>query len=189
LPNTGTLTLEGLPARATVTVDGEAKQGPKLTLDAGSRRVEVTAPGYEHFGATVAIRRGGDTSITVTMRRPSAPAAAGRVGTEKPEDVCANPGPGYNRSGACFDAPPRAMVAPLVPLDERIQGTPTPVLMWVKVSEAGRALTFQIITHSSDPLFDRTAAGFALQITYNPAQKGGRPVEGWTRMLLRPMER
>jgi hypothetical protein len=186
LPNTGTLTLEGLPTRgAKVTVDGEPKQGPKLTLDAGSRRVEVTAPGYESFRATVAIRRGGDTVVTVSMRRPT----AALRGAEQPEDVCTNPGPNYNRNDACFDAPPRAQVAPLVPLDARIQGTPTAVLMWVKVSEEGRALTFQIITHSNDPLFDRSAAGFALQITYNPAQKGGQPVEGWTRMLLRPMDR
>jgi hypothetical protein len=80
-------------------------------------------------------------------------------------------------------------VAPLVPLDERIQGLPTPVEMWVKVSEDGRGLTYQIINHSNDQLFDRTAAGFALQIEYNPAQKAGRPVEGWTRMLLRPLSR
>jgi serine/threonine-protein kinase len=184
LPNTGILTLEGLPTRAKVTVDGESKQGPRVTLDAGSRRVEVTAPGYEKFSATVAIRRGGDTVITVSMRRPTAPG-----GSEQPEDVCTNPGPHYNRNDACFDAPPRAKVAPLVPLDERIQGLPTPVEMWVKVSEDGRGLTYQIINHSNDQLFDRTAAGFALQIEYNPAQKAGRPVEGWTRMLLRPLSR
>jgi len=189
LPNTGTLTLEGLPARAKVTVDGDPKQGPQLTLDAGSRRVEVTAPGYESFAATVAIRRGGDTVVTVSMRRPTAPTGSGGAAEGKPEDVCANPGPSYNKNNACYDVAAMAQVAPLVPLDERIQGIPTPVLMWVRVSEDGRALSFQIITHSSDPLFDRMAAGFALQITYNPAQKTGRPVEGWTRMLLRPQPR
>ncbi len=189
LPNTGTLTLEGLPQRAKLTVDGEPKQGPKLTLDAGSRRLEITAPGYETYSATVAIRRGGDTTVAVTMRRPSAQAGGGGVVAEKPEDVCATPGPNYNKNDACYDTPAKAMVAPLVPLDERIQGTPTPVLMWVRVSEDGRAQSFQIINHSSDPLFDRTAAGFAMQITYNPAQKAGRPVEGWTRMQLLPQSR
>ncbi len=189
LPNTGTLTLEGLPSRARLTVDGEPKQGPKLTLDAGSRRIEITAPGYEAYGTTVAIRRGGDTTITVSMRRPSAQPGGGGVAAEKPEDFCSTPGPNYNKNDACYDAPPRAMVAPLVPLDERTQGMPTRVVMWVLVSEEGRGLSFQIITHSSDPLFDRTAAGFAMQITYNPAQKAGRPVEGWTRMQLLPQAR
>ncbi|MBI2536243.1 MAG: energy transducer TonB [Gemmatimonadetes bacterium] len=76
-----------------------------------------------------------------------------------------------------------------MPLDERIQGEPTPVTLWIKVSEDGRGLSFQIINHSNDPLFDRTAAGFAMSIRYNPAQKDGKPVEGWTRMYLRPQPR
>ncbi|MBI2071749.1 MAG: protein kinase [Gemmatimonadetes bacterium] len=190
LPNTGTLTLEGIPARARLTVDGEPKEGPKLTLDAGSRRIEITAPGYEKYTLTLAIARGWDTTITVSMRRPAAqPAGGGPAGEGRPEDVCTNPGPTYNRNDACYDAPPRATVAPLVPLDERIQGEPTPVTLWIKVSEDGRGLSFQIINHSNDPLFDRTAAGFAMSIRYNPAQKDGKPVEGWTRMYLRPQPR
>jgi serine/threonine-protein kinase len=189
LPNTGTVTLEGLPTRAKVTVDGEPKQGPKLTLDAGSRKIEVTAPGYENFAATVAIRRGGDTVITVSMRHPRA--VLGGVGGagEQAEDVCTYPGPNYNKGDACYDVPPRAQVAPLVPLDERIQGEPTPVTLWIKVSEDGRALTYQIITYSNDRLFDRMAAGFAMSILYNPAQMNGKPVEGWTRMRLMPQAR
>ena len=190
LPNTGTLTLENVPARARVTVDGEPKDGPKLTLDAGTRRIEITAPGYEKHTMTVAIARGRDTAVTVTMRRPVAPAAGGTpTGEAMPEDVCTNPGPIYNRNDACYDAPPRATVAPLVPLHERIQGEPTQVTLWIKVSEDGRGLNFQIITHSNDPLFDRTAAGFAMSILYNPAQKNGKPVEGWTRMRLLPQPR
>ena len=189
LPNTGTLTLENVPARARVTVDGEPKEGPKLTLDAGSRRIEITAPGYEKHTMTVAIARGRDTTVTVAMRRPVAQTPGGTGGEARPEDVCTNPGPTYNRNDACYDAPPRATVAPLVPLDQRIQGTPTPVTLWIKVSEDGRGLSFQIIDHSNDPLFDRTAAGFAMSILYNPAQKNGRAVEGWTRMRLLPQAR
>ena len=190
LPNTGTLTLENIPARARLTVDGEPKDGPKLTLDAGSRRIEITAPGYEKHTMTVAVGRGRDTTVTLAMRRPVAQTPGGApAGEGRPEDVCANPGPNYNRNDACYDAPPRATVAPLVLLDERTQGEPTPVTLWIKVSEDGRGLSFQIITHSNDPLFDRTAAGFAMSIPYNPAQKNGRPVEGWTRMRLMPQAR
>lgn len=193
LPNTGTLLLEGLPARARVVVDGEPKQGPKLTLDAGSRKIEVTAPGYEKFSATVAIRRGGDTTLVVAMKRPAAAAAGGAPGgaaqPAEGEDVCGLPGPNYNKDDACYDTPARAMVAPLVPLDDRIAGTPKDVVMWVKVSEDGRGLTFQIIQHSDVPLFDRLAASFALSIRYNPAQKNGRPVESWSRLRLLPQPR
>src|SRR5574341_197731 len=189
LPNTGVLTMEGVPARARFTVDGEPKEGPKLTLDAGSRKIEITAPGWEKYTLTVAIRRGGDTTIIVSMQRPAAQTGGGATGQETPEDVCSSPGPRYNRNDACYDAPPRATVAPLVPLDERIQGDPTPVTLWIKVSEDGRGLTYQIITNSSDRLFDRMAAGFALSILYNPAQKNGKAVEGWTRLHLRPQSR
>jgi len=190
LPNTGTLTLEGLPARARIVVDGEPKDGPRLTLDAGSRRIEVTAPGYEKYSATVAIRRGADTTLVVSLKRPALPAAAPReVPGAEGEDVCSEPGPSYNKNDACYDTPARAMVAPLVPLDERITGMPKEVIMWVKVSEDGRALSFQILQHSDVPLFDRLAASFALSIPYNPAQKNGRPVESWSRLRLLPQPR
>ena len=52
-------------------------------------------------------------------------------------------------------------MAPLVPLNERIVGMPTGVVLWVKVAMDGRPLSFQIVRHSSDPQFDRLAAGFA----------------------------
>ena len=183
LPNVGTLILEGVSPRARVTVDGELKEGPRLTLDAGSRRIEITQPGFEKHTMTVAIPRGRDTTVTVTMQR-LAP-----VGGGAPADVCSNPGPNYNKDGACYDAAPRATVAPLVALDEQVQGEPKPVFLWVKVSEHGRGLTYQIIEHSGNERFDRLAAGFALSIQYNPAQKNGKPVEGWTRMRLLPQPR
>jgi len=190
LPNTGVVTLDGIPTRGKVSVDGQPAEGPKLTLDAGSRRIEITAPGYEKHTFTVAIARGRDTTITVAMRRLAAqPAGGAATGEERPEDVCTNPGPYYNRNDACYDAAPRATVAPLVPLDERIQGEPKPVVLWIKVSEDGRGLSYQIIEHSDVQLFDRLAAGFALAIQYNPAQKNGKPVEGWTRMRLLPQPR
>jgi hypothetical protein len=184
LPNTGTLTLDGMPARGKVFVDGEPKEGSPLTLDAGSRKIEITAPGYEKYTATVAIRRGGDTAITVVMKRPAAGSAPATGGEGKGEDVCALPGDNYNKDNACYDRPASPTVAPLVPLDDRIVGTPSYVQMWVRVSDDGRGLSFQFITHSSDPLFDRLAAGYAMTITYNPAQKNGKPVEGWSRVRL-----
>ena len=80
-------------------------------------------------------------------------------------------------------------MAPLVPLNERIVGMPTGVVLWVKVSMDGRPLSFQIVRHSRDPQFDRLAAGFAMSITYNPAQKNGQPVEAWSQVRLLPQSR
>jgi hypothetical protein len=191
LPNTGTLTFVGVPVRGRVTVDGEPKEGNPLTLDAGSRRIEVTAPGYQRFTATIAIRRGGDTTLVVKMQRPTvAPSGVGSGDAEaKAEDLCAQPGLKYNANDACWDTPARALVAPLVPLNDRVQGIPTGIVLWVKVAEDGRPLTFRVVQHSSDPQFDRLAAGFAMSITYNPARKNGKPVEGWSQMRLLPQQR
>jgi Protein kinase domain/Gram-negative bacterial TonB protein C-terminal/zinc-ribbon domain len=190
LPNTGTLTLVNLPPRGRVTVDGEIKDGNPLTLDAGSRRIEVTAPGYGRFAATVAIRRGGDTTLTVQLQRPSAgPAGVTSAGAETKADVCAVPGPSYNKGDACWDTPPRALVAPLVPLNDRVQGMPPPAIMWVQVSEDGRPTSLQMVRGSGDDQFDALARGFAMSITYNPAQKDGRPIEGWVQMRLLPKPR
>jgi TonB family protein len=190
LPNTGTLTLVNMPPRGRVTVDGEVKEGNPLTLDAGSRRVEVTAPGYSRFAVTIAIRRGGDTTLTVKLQRPSAaPAGVTSASSEPKSDGCAVPGPSYNKGATCWDTPPRALVAPLVPLNDRVQGTPPAVILWVQVSEDGRPTSLQMVRGSGDDQFDALARGFAMSITYNPAQKDGRPVEGWVQMRLLPKPR
>ena len=190
LPNTGTLTLVDLPPRGRVTVDGQVKEGNPLTLDAGSRRIEVTAPGYSRFVATIALRRGGDTTLTVKLQRPqAAPAGVTSASGESRADACATPGPNYNKADACWDTPPRALVAPLVPLNDRVQTTPPPVILWVQVSEDGRPTSLQMVRGSGDDQFDALARGFAMSITYNPAQKDGRPVDGWVQMRLLPKPR
>ena len=189
LPNTATLALQGVPARARVSVDGQPQRGSPLTLDAGSRTVEITAPGYENYRTTVPIRRGGDTTLVVRMTRVQAPPVAEPPAEEKPVDVCGGPGPDYNKGGACFDRAPRAQAAPIVPLDERVQGTPTRAQLWVLVSAEGRPLRVQVDRASNDPQFTRLAQGFAYSLLYTPAQKGSQPVEGWVRMQFVPQPR
>jgi hypothetical protein len=186
LPNTGTLALQGVPARARVTVDGEVRQGTTLTVDAGSRSVEIRAPGYEPYRVTVPVRRGGDTTVAVRMTRlqqTTPPADA------TPVDVCATPGPGYNKDSACFDSAPRAQAAPIVPLTDQVQGTPTRAMLWVLVSAEGRPLRVQVDRASNDPQFTRLAQGFALSILYTPAHKSSQPVEGWVLMQFVPAPR
>ena len=156
----------------------------------GSRRIEVTAPGSGRFVATIAIRRGGDTTLTVKLQRPqAAPAGVTSASGESGSGVVAAPGPNYNKGGACWDAPPRARVAPLVTLNDRVQGTPPAVILWVQVSEDGRPTSLRMVRSSGDDQFDALARGFAMSITYNPAQKDGRPVAGWVQMRLLPKPR
>ena len=188
LPNTGTVALQGVPARARVTADGQPQQGTTFTLDAGSRTVVITAPGYEPYRVTVPVRRGGDTTVAVRMTRlqpvaqPAQPAGA-------PANFCAAPGPDYNKENACFDSAPRAQAAPIVPLDDRVQGTPTRTQLWVRVSAEGRPLRVQVDRASDNPQFTRLAQGFALSLLYSPAYKAGQPVEGWVLMQFVPQPR
>ncbi|GBD31250.1 Serine/threonine-protein kinase PrkC [bacterium HR33] len=185
LPPTGRLILQGLPARAKVTIDGQEVDRDTLILEPGSKRVVVNAPGYEQFSATVAVARGADTTLVVRMRRAQ-PEPAREPARREVEDYCSAPGPNYNRDGACYDAPPRALAAPLVPIDDRIQGMPSPAILWVLVSAEGRALRVEVAEPSDNPVFTRYARGFALTLLYNPAQKNGQPVEGWVQMRFVP---
>jgi hypothetical protein len=187
LPDSGRLVLQGVPPRARVTVDGQPQQGTELTLLAGSRTVEISTPGYQNYRATVPIRRGGDTTVVVRMTRLQPVAQPAQP--EEPADPCAEPGPGYNRDGSCFDAAPRALFAPFVPLDDRVQGTPTRAMLWVLVAADGRPLRIRVERGSSDSHFTRLAGAFALSNTYNPAQKLGQPVEGWVLMQFVPQSR
>jgi serine/threonine protein kinase len=189
LPDSGRIALQGAPARARVTVDGEVKQGTEFMVLAGSRTIAITTPGYQDFRITVPIRRGGDTTIVVRMARLQPAVQAAEPVAVEPSDPCAEPGPGYNRDNACFDSAPRALFAPFVPLDERIQGTPTRATLWVQVATDGRPLLVRVDRGSNDPNFTVLARAFALQNRYNPAQKNGQPVEGWVLMQFVPQPR
>ncbi len=185
LPATGRLILRGLPARARVTIDGREVDRDTLTLEPGSKRVVVNAPGYQQFDATVAVRRGADTTLVVRMSRAQ-PEPVEEPRPEEPVDYCSAPGPDYNRGGACYDAPPRALAAPLVPIGDRIQGEVSPAILWVLVSADGRPLRVEVAEPSDNAVFTQLARGFALTLLYNPAQKNGRPVEGWVQMRFVP---
>lgn len=185
LPPTGRLILQGLPPRAKVTIDGRQVEGDTFTLDPGSKRVVVNAPGYQQFSATVAVARGADTTLVVRMRRAQ-PERVREPALPRPADYCSEPGPDYNRDNSCYDALPKALAPPLVPIDERFQEEPSPAILWVLVSADGRALSVQVAEPSDNPLFTQRARGFALQLRYNPAQKDGRPVEGWVQIRFLP---
>ncbi|HWP38218.1 MAG TPA: protein kinase [Gemmatimonadales bacterium] len=189
LPDSGRVAIQGAPARARITVDGEVKQSTEFMVLAGSRTIAITTPGYQEYRVTVPVRRGGDTTIAVRMARLQPVAQPQQPAPEEPSDPCADPGPGYNRDNACFDSAPRPLFAPFVPLDDRVQGTPTRVTLWIQVATDGRPLLVRVDRGSNDPNFTALARAFALQNRYNPAQKGGQPVEGWVLMQFVPQSR
>lgn len=70
LPRTGTLLLESSPTGAEAYVNGtlRGRTPLRLALDEGTYRVELRAPGYEPYQATVRVERGRETRLAATLR-------------------------------------------------------------------------------------------------------------------------
>ncbi|HXE58105.1 MAG TPA: energy transducer TonB, partial [Gemmatimonadales bacterium] len=103
--------------------------------------------------------------------------------------TCARPGDGYNADGSCYDERPAPLAPTFVPLTDEVEGTPRASILWVRVSPDGRTLEVQPRTPSNDPAFERLAQEYALKVRWEPATRGGRPVEGWTQWIFPPLGR
>ncbi|GAB5603698.1 PEGA domain-containing protein [Thermus sp. FJN-A] len=70
LPRTGTLFLESSPSGAEVYLEGrlQGRTPLRLTLNEGTYRVELRAPGYEPYQATVRVERGRETRLAASLR-------------------------------------------------------------------------------------------------------------------------
>ena len=193
LPPNGVLQLTGVPSLARVTVDGEVQAGEFITLGPGQKRIRVTKTGSDTFTTTALVRRGDTTKVAV--RLSPLVAAVDTPTTRRPrprplEYYCADPvqaGDDYNAGNRCFDAAPRPLAAPMVPVGQDIAAQqPRPVVLWVKVNADGSAGEIKWARQSNVQAFSLRAARFAIeQMTYSPAQKDGQAVEGWVRLGLR----
>jgi serine/threonine protein kinase len=104
---------------------------------------------------------------------------------ERTADHCL-PGPKYRASRVCFDERPKPINAPFVSVPPDTQVSPTPSLLWVKVSAEGRTVDVLRLQPSNDRAFEREARGFVWTMNWHPALKDGAPVEAWTQMEFRP---
>ncbi|MFN3178668.1 MAG: PEGA domain-containing protein [Thermus sp.] len=70
VPRTGTLFLESSPTGAEAYVNGalRGRTPLRLVLDEGTYQVELRAPGYEAYRATVRVERGRETRLSATLR-------------------------------------------------------------------------------------------------------------------------
>jgi len=57
---------------------------------------------------------------------------------------------------------------------------------WVQVSADGRTLAVRPLRLSRSAAFDRAAAAFVRQLSWEPARKGGSPLDAWTQIEVRP---
>ena len=170
-PAPGRLVLAGLPEGAVVLVGGRVRQRTRIPLSPARYRLVVRADGYEDYAQDVRIISGQRNDVTVEMVLIS---------------QCATLGPSYNADGSCFDRQPSPKAAPFVPLTADITGTPSQVIIGIKVRADGSVETVTVLTGSDDGAFTVLALRFAESAEYNPAQKDGQPVTAWTRTVFFP---
>jgi serine/threonine-protein kinase len=187
LPPTGILLLTGVPSLAQVTVDGQPQSGTELTVDPGSKRIQVTKTGFDTFTTTVPVGRGDTVKVAVTLTAQAAAAPVRRP--TRRVDYCTDPTAveEYNGDGSCFQTAPRAGAAPLVPVTQEVFAqNPSPVVLWVKVRSDGQAQEVKWVRQSNVRAFSVAAARFAMsQMTYTPAERNGQAVDAWVRLALR----
>jgi hypothetical protein len=92
-PSPGHVTVTGLPAGATVSVDGRRQRGSEFDLPPGQHDVRIEAAGYAPFTAPVTVEAGVRTSVVYTGQRvaraqptaPSGGAPAAAPSTTQPQ--------------------------------------------------------------------------------------------------------
>ncbi|MFQ5550818.1 MAG: protein kinase [Gemmatimonadales bacterium] len=190
-PTTGTVVLTGLTRTSRVVVDGRSMSGASYELAAGPHMMRVEAQGRRPFAQDFEVTAGSVDTIRVRLPRiqqdmpPVAPSDDAR---DRQRDAanCDAPGPTYNANNVCFDSAPLAQGAPIVRLPADYTGNPTPVILWVEVGADGTPTRVSPATAVSDAALLRLAINAARQLTYNPAQKNGRPVGAWFQLQMIP---
>ena len=72
---------------------------------------------------------------------------------------------------------------------ERVRPAPSSLSTGVATARSNAAETVQIKQRSDSPQFTLLAVDFARRLSYNPAQKGGRPVTAYFEQVFRPGRR
>ena len=207
LPDSGWLVVRGVPAGARLFVGERAHRDTVLWLGVGTQKVRVSATGLEDFDGSVAVPKADTVTYAVVMKRPERTAAAPPVTRRDPPAAarrdpspaapatpagqCANPRQAtYNLDGLCWDAPPRVVGGTFITVPQGSIQSNRPVLVLVHVGANGGAVNaFPSAAPGDDPSFLQMAVRHARQAQYEPARKGGRPVEAWFQFRFAPQVR
>ncbi|HXY70571.1 MAG TPA: protein kinase [Gemmatimonadales bacterium] len=121
------------------------------------------------------------TTVTVAVRSTGTAHAA--VATPQ---QCRDYGYG-NPNRACFDTRPQLLASPTIPWTG--QGKPpTPATFWIQVGTTGAIEKVVPLQTSNQSDFSTAALAAAQTLKFNPAQKGGQPVEAWTQVPISPAQ-
>jgi serine/threonine protein kinase len=182
--DSGAVRIVNLPRGSNVLIDEQPVTEPVTRLPSGQHVIAISAPRFQFHAETVRVEAGQVTEVSPTLT-PLGEALQRRQQAAQRTPSCA-PGPGYNMDGSCFDERPRPVAPPFVPVPDDVEGEPVPSTLWVRVSAEGKTMEVRRLRPSNDAAFERDARAFAMEMAWQPAMKGGTPVEAWTQMIFRP---
>jgi serine/threonine-protein kinase len=189
----GTLQLTPLPLRTQVFMDSRpvTQPGAGIRLNAGWHEIGISAPGYLLYTDSVHIEAGKITQLTPVLSATNTPAPPPGSAAEFRRRVlarldCENPAPA-NRFGAlCYDSRPQPLTATRVPIPAGVDGTPSNVILVVKVSRQGQTLAVKTRVPSNEPRFTKAVEDYVQGLHWTPAMREGQPVAGWTQAVFSP---
>jgi serine/threonine protein kinase len=182
--DSGGIRLVNLPRGSSVLIDERPVTDPVTRLPPGAHVVAISAPRFQFFAETLRVEPGRVLEVSPTLTPLGvAPRPRQQLAQRAPSCV---PGPGYNADGACFDERPRPVAQPFVPVPADADSVPRPSVLWVRVSPEGKTMEVRGFRPSNDTAFERDVRAFATDLAWQPAVKGGAPVEAWTQMIFRP---
>src|SRR6266571_1848929 len=176
----GRLTLQGLPAGARVTLNGQPFRG-QGDVPPGTYALAVRAAGFAPYERPVVITPGAPLSVKVELE----PATVG--GGESGTGPCDAPGPEYNHGKICFDTPPVPLSATRIPIPADAPMLPRQAILLIHVSRDGATLEARVFGPSNLATFNDQAMDMASNLRWNPSQKNGEPVEAWVKWRFEPV--
>ncbi|PYP28824.1 MAG: hypothetical protein DMD55_04075 [Gemmatimonadetes bacterium] len=176
----GRLTLQGLPAGARVTLNGQPFRG-QGDVPPGTYALAVRAAGFALYERPVVITPGAPLSVKVELE----PATVG--GGESGTGPCDAPGPEYNHGKICFDTPPVPLSVTRIPIPADAPMLPRQAILLIHVSRDGATLEARVFGPSNLATFNDQAMDMARNLRWNPAQKNGEPVDAWVQWPFQPV--
>src|SRR5947199_93327 len=176
----GRLTLQGLPAGARVTLNGQPFRG-QGDVPPGTYALAVRAAGFALYERPVVITPGAPLSVKVELE----PATVG--GGESGTGPCDAPGPEYNHGKICFDTPPVPLSVTRIPIPADAPMLPRQAILLIHLSRDGATLEARVFGPSNLATFNDQAMDMARNLRWNPAQKNGEPVDAWVQWPFQPV--
>jgi len=179
----GRLTLQGVPAGASVTLNGQPVKGTQVDLAPNVYKLAVRLPGYETFERQIVMAPGTAKTVSVQLARAGAGDGGDANGGGGP---CDQYGPAYNQDHLCFDARPVPLSQTYIPVPADAPVIPRSATLLCHVSRSGETIEARLFARSNVETFNDQALDVAKTLRWNPAQKDGEPVDGWVQVLFVP---